>query len=257
MHTLPFVLPPLRPLDRPRSARKSRMAVAATVLGSVGLLTFCLVVPSLLAVVFGFVALRTIERDESTGRGAAIVGIVLGLLGLILGIGAQFVSAMGPDGRPIPGAAVSAADRQTLWKLDLLRDGETIELFYSDGVISVSESGAMLTNTRLVAWGGSGMQNSCRFEDITHIDFSPSRRWFDYGDFVVRRRGGEPVCFSISRGGDRIFDDALRLRTAFRSDRNASQPGSHGTPSSSSIRIDAHNSATVFVGEADTCFSVE
>ncbi len=61
-------------------------AVAALVLGIVGLLLCVLVVPSLLATIFGGVALSQIKQQPVAyrGRGMAIAGLVLGLVGLAL-----------------------------------------------------------------------------------------------------------------------------------------------------------------------------
>jgi len=53
----------------------SGMAIAAMVLGIVGF--------SLLAVIFGHVALGDVKRNRKDGRGMAIAGLVLGYLGVI------------------------------------------------------------------------------------------------------------------------------------------------------------------------------
>lgn len=60
--------------------------VAALVLGIIGLPTFFIVFPALLAVIFGVVGLRQIANVESpnrSGRGMAIAGIVCGSLGCV------------------------------------------------------------------------------------------------------------------------------------------------------------------------------
>lgn len=66
--------------------RASGMAVAALVCGIVGLVLCCLVVPSVLGIVFGFVAISQIHRQPQLlkGKGMAIAGIVCGFLGLVL-----------------------------------------------------------------------------------------------------------------------------------------------------------------------------
>lgn len=55
------------------------LAVAALVLG---ILWLC-AVGSALAIVFGFVALSQIKRSEQAGKGMAIAGIVLGIIGIL------------------------------------------------------------------------------------------------------------------------------------------------------------------------------
>jgi hypothetical protein len=61
----------------PARATVNGMAVAALVLGLFG---WCLVVPGILAVIFGNLALGTIATSDGRqkGRGMAITGIVLG-----------------------------------------------------------------------------------------------------------------------------------------------------------------------------------
>ncbi|HEX4054553.1 MAG TPA: DUF4190 domain-containing protein [Tepidisphaeraceae bacterium] len=61
--------------------------VASLVLGIIGLPAFLIVIPSLLAVIFGFVGLRQVASAESAnrgGRGMAIAGISCGGIGCLL-----------------------------------------------------------------------------------------------------------------------------------------------------------------------------
>jgi len=61
-------------------------AVAALVLGIVGIPTFCLVIPGILAVIFGILALRNTNQAVSiqSGRGMALAGIIMGGIGIAL-----------------------------------------------------------------------------------------------------------------------------------------------------------------------------
>jgi hypothetical protein len=80
-------LPPRPPYAGP-APRAGRKAVAAMVLGIVGLVLGFLFVPlacCVLAVVFGSLALQEIGRqgpERVGGRGQAVAGIVLGVIGL-------------------------------------------------------------------------------------------------------------------------------------------------------------------------------
>jgi hypothetical protein len=58
----------------------SGLAVASLVLGIVGIFTCYLLLPSILAAVFGVVAMRQIAQrpHELTGRGLAVAGVVCG-----------------------------------------------------------------------------------------------------------------------------------------------------------------------------------
>lgn len=62
------------------------LAVASMVLGIVGIVLFCLyAIPSILAVIFGGVALSQIKKDPKySGRGMAVAGLVTGLVGVSL-----------------------------------------------------------------------------------------------------------------------------------------------------------------------------
>jgi len=80
---LPFTLEGVTHDAVPGSA--NGYAVASLVLGILGLPCFMLVIPQILAVVFGFVALNQhARRRTSAGRGMAIAGIALGLIGLVI-----------------------------------------------------------------------------------------------------------------------------------------------------------------------------
>ncbi len=80
---LPFTLEGVTHDAVPGSA--NGYAVASLVLGILGLPCFMLVIPQILAVVFGIVALTQHARSRTTaGRGMAITGIVLGVVGLVI-----------------------------------------------------------------------------------------------------------------------------------------------------------------------------
>lgn len=77
------------------------MAIASLVLGIVGVvLTWFLIVPSILAVIFGHIGLAKANRGEGGGKGMAIAGlvlgyIVLGILVLIIVVTGGFLLATG------------------------------------------------------------------------------------------------------------------------------------------------------------------
>ena len=66
--------------------RTDRKAIAALVLGVLGLLVLPIVF-STLAIVLGGLSVRATRRDQALGgRGLAIAGIVLGIVGLLIGV---------------------------------------------------------------------------------------------------------------------------------------------------------------------------
>jgi hypothetical protein len=62
-------------------ARTNGLAIAALVCGICG---FLYLVPAILGIVFGAIALRQIRRDSTEGRGMAIAGIAVGAAWLLL-----------------------------------------------------------------------------------------------------------------------------------------------------------------------------
>lgn len=70
-------------------APRNGMGTAALVLGIVGLLLSILVIgalPGILAVVFGAVGLARVRRREATNRGAALTGIITGILAVAVAV---------------------------------------------------------------------------------------------------------------------------------------------------------------------------
>jgi len=61
--------------------RTNGMSVAALVCGICG---FIYLVPGLLGIIFGIVAIRQINRDKTDGKGMAIAGIVVGVVWFVL-----------------------------------------------------------------------------------------------------------------------------------------------------------------------------
>lgn len=61
----------------------SGMATVSMIFGIVGVLAFCLVIPSLVAVLTGHIALKETKNGHKAGHGQTIAGLVLGYLVLI------------------------------------------------------------------------------------------------------------------------------------------------------------------------------
>jgi hypothetical protein len=82
-------MPPSAQQTQPRPAvGGAGMATAALVLGILALITSFTVIGGvllgLLAVIFGVIAMRRANRGLATGRGRAIAGIILGVLGIVV-----------------------------------------------------------------------------------------------------------------------------------------------------------------------------
>ncbi len=196
----------------PALPKTSGLAIASLVCGAVGLLTCCGFVPSLLGIVLGGVSLGPIRRGEVMGRGLAVSGIILGIVGVSLGIVFWVVPALMPDITPIPGREVSEGDRRTLVSLGALEEGEQIELFYPSGFFTIDEGGVLITAERFVLYQEDAAIQACPLTEIRAIDFTPGVDWIGVGQFLVERDDGELVLFSVPAmdGGDKLFHGVLR-----------------------------------------------
>lgn len=79
------------PLVRPTSG----MATVSMIFGIVGLLLFCLVIPSLVAVLTGHIALKETRGGIKAGHGQTITGLVLGYLVLIPAVAWGVIAVFG------------------------------------------------------------------------------------------------------------------------------------------------------------------
>ena len=110
------VIPPVQPYASGAiwPVRTSGFAIASLACGIVGLLSFCLFMPSVLSIVFGGVALPAIKAGQARGKGLAISGIITGITGLILGLLGWIVFLNSPDTLPVKGSSISTSDVEKL-----------------------------------------------------------------------------------------------------------------------------------------------
>lgn len=212
-------LPPMTPEEAAAyypapQPRTSGMAIASLVLGLVGMVSCCLVLPSLLGLVFGCVALSGIRRGEVTGRGLAVAGLVLSTLGLLIGGGFWLFAALSPDNVALTGNLVSDSQKQKLLDMKVLEPGEQIELFYTSGTFSMNEGGVVITDTRLVIYSKSGPVSSLQLQDIARIDYTPGSRWGADGVFSLEQDDGKIASFTIDgmNESDLLFFKTLQRR---------------------------------------------
>jgi hypothetical protein len=83
---------PARPVIEPPAfgepipvGRKNGLGTAALVLGILSIFPFCgLVIPGVLAVVFGLVGRARAKRGEANNGGVALAGVITGVIGLVI-----------------------------------------------------------------------------------------------------------------------------------------------------------------------------
>jgi hypothetical protein len=195
--------------------RTSGFAIAAVVCGALGALSGCLLVANVLGLVFAFVAIPAISRGEVRGKGLAIAGIVLSGFGIAWGAAFWVFVARIPEVKPITGREVTQSQRRQLERMDVVRPGETIELFYAGG-LTVKESGVVLSDTRLVTYADGKKGEECQLKDVADIAFTPSTGWLNEATFVLDTGKGEFVTFGIDGqdNGDKLFHKVLTGKVA-------------------------------------------
>jgi len=215
--------------------KTSGLAIASVILSTIGIVPcFCVFFISLLGIVFGAVALPVIRRGEARGRGLAWVGIILGIVGIVLGISFWTIVYFSPSVSPVDGTEVSSRDVNTLRELGVLEADEPIELFYSDGFISITEGGAIITDRRLITYYPGPKIEACALGDIRMIDYTPAESWWEEGRLVITQENGDIITFMVSgtQAGDKLFHSILQQRvTEAREDLGRPVPQSVTAPS--------------------------
>jgi len=76
------------PYGTPGQAHRNGMGTDALILGIVGIIPcfWFAFVPSVLAVIFGFIGRGRVKRREATNGGMAMTGIILGVLSILIGV---------------------------------------------------------------------------------------------------------------------------------------------------------------------------
>jgi hypothetical protein len=196
--------------------RTSGLAIASLICGIVAVFTCCAMVPGVVGVVLGALAIPPIRRGEVRGQALAVTGIVLSVVGLIAGGVVWYMVAASPPLAAVSGDEVSPEDREMLESLGVLEPGEEIELFYSAGMYSVRETGVVITATRLVVYGENTPTESTELENVAAIEFTPGQTVFDVGTFTVETESEDLIFFNVSPGenSDQRFFRVLKRKVA-------------------------------------------
>lgn len=130
---------------------------------------------------------RRIEREENpnykrTSRWRYYVGIPVGVLVLALMVlGLLTMTSVLPSTEVLSGSRMHARDISLLTEQGLISPDEEMLYFYSDGFLSILETGSILTNSRVVAYTqeeGDMQIYEMFFKDITSIEL------IEEGDFL-------------------------------------------------------------------------
>jgi hypothetical protein len=85
---------------------------------------------------------------------------ILGIVGMVFVLGFVALGVLGvlsdtgvvPSERVLSSVEIPDGDYQTLRDEGLLEQGETVEYFFSEGILSIKEGGSILTNYRVIAY---------------------------------------------------------------------------------------------------------
>jgi hypothetical protein len=122
----PFQYDPAAP-PAPRTPKVDGLAIAALVLGIVWIWW----IGSVLAIIFGIIAIKRISKSEGwrTGKGMAIAGLVLGLVGVaVLAIGVVLAVAVKDDTSASGGIAQATTVLDSINNVRGEGDGDTIPI---------------------------------------------------------------------------------------------------------------------------------
>jgi general secretion pathway protein G len=121
--------------DNSVKPRNSKWAIWSLVLGIAGVVLFCIVIPSILAIIFGIIALVQISKNQGVlfGKGKAITGIILGGLEIIVIIAAIVILSL----LNTKEAAMEAKARSKMMNISTC-----LEMYHADyGVYPTTEQG--------------------------------------------------------------------------------------------------------------------
>ncbi|MBN4071864.1 DUF4234 domain-containing protein [bacterium AH-315-F18] len=145
-----------------------------------------------------------ITKAETSNAKKAMIGLGCGCGGIMLAMTLTFLTfaVMAPASKPPrPGIELSDTERAFLVSKGFIEDVREIQLFASDGFISISEGGCFFTNDRLVSYREGDthkMANIVQFTDILDIAHAPASGALDSPSIVVTRRDGTTFTFPIT-----------------------------------------------------------
>ena len=169
------------------------------------------------------VAPRADRNSSFSGKNIAV--IVVGGLLLTLGVLETFVPTTPAETYVVEGEQLSTDQRATIESLGILKPGERILYFYSDGFWDITEGFYVLTDQALILWGEAFVQEGgtlvpavrLPLDQITSIGVEYSDSWYE--DSAVSVDSGEwsyQFPLSSENRGDRSFITALKEATGLK-----------------------------------------
>jgi len=162
-----------------------------------------------------------LRRAENASYRAApkwiyIFGIPIGLVVFaIMGVGLMTAVGVLPSTEVVIGSDMPQKDRDMLVDNEILLPNEQIQMFYSNGFISILEDGNVLTDKRVVSYetiDGKLQIFATSFEKIGEVNVVKNGDYIDPTIIEVWTKDGSGfrVLLSTENGGDKKFISALK-----------------------------------------------
>ena len=152
--------------------------------------------------------------------GGAFLALVGLLIALVVMLGVMVETGILPSDRVVTGDELSEKHMTVLLEAGLLEADEKLELFFSEGVLSIKEGGSLLTDQRVVVFGGFEDQNDIEAFEILHenIVSVEQTQQGDFGNFAiykvhsVEEEAWVELWLPHEYGDDKRFVDAVKAK---------------------------------------------
>jgi len=159
-------------------------------------------------------------RKSPMRRVLGVVGMAFVLGFVALGIfGVLMDTGYVPSERVLSAEEMPVDDYQTLRDEGLLEQGETVEYFFSEGVLSIKEAGSILTSYRVIAYeqneDGSINYYSVLNDEIVSVDLVEQGTATSYSVYQVNGAGEENWIYLFlphENGDGERFANAVRAK---------------------------------------------
>lgn len=125
-----------------------------------------------------------------------------------------YVGVVAPETSVYTGSQIPAKFTTTAKDVGALEDGESIEFFYSDGILDIRDGFYFVSDRKVAVYSEDGRDpalQTIKFEDIDLLEFSKSTGTFEDSEIMMKLKDGQWITFPVSNehGRDQLFFDAI------------------------------------------------
>lgn len=148
------------------------------------------------------------------------IGMVFGgLLTLVMVFGALIEAGVLPSDRVLRGHQIPEDHFAVLMEEGIVEEGEIIEYFYSEGLLSVREGGSVLTNKRVIAYEENPDEGidiyQLNNEEIVDVNLTQEGDTLTFAVYTVSGQGNEDwldLWLPHEYGDAELFANAVRAK---------------------------------------------